>query len=202
MEFKHIRITPACQGCKRLINPLDPKCKVCVNQNNFELRENELGIQKELELFERKNKRRDDILAAFDLDIIRKHVYKDWSTPKGYIPRIKKVIFNDPATIVYWSDGTKTVVKCDERDIYDPEKGLAMAISKKALGNRGNQGTYYDEFKKWLPEEKEVGFDPRTNGMSFGEYMERQYEIFKNVFNGKKIDISMCDDKASEVDGK
>ena len=93
-------------------------------------------------------------------------------------------------------------MKCDERDIYDPEKGLAMAISKKALGNRGNQGTYYDEFKKWLPEEKEVGFDPRTNGMSFGEYMERQYEIFKNVFNGKKIDISMCDDKASEVDGK
>lgn len=25
---------------------------------------------------------------------------------------IKKVIFNDPATIVLWNDGTKTVVKC------------------------------------------------------------------------------------------
>ena len=60
---------------------------------------------------------------------------------------IKDVIFNDPATIVFWMDGTKTVVKCQDEDIYDPEKGLAMAISKKALGNQGN---YYNELKKWL----------------------------------------------------
>jgi hypothetical protein len=64
---------------------------------------------------------------------------------------IKNVIFNDPATIVFWTDGTKTVVKCQDGDIYDPEKGLAMAISKKALGNKGN---YCNELKKWLPEEK------------------------------------------------
>lgn len=67
-------------------------------------------------------------------------------------PSIKKVIFNYPATIVLWSDGSKTVVKCQDGDIYDPEKGLAMAISKKALGNKGN---YCNEFKKWLPEEEE-----------------------------------------------
>lgn len=66
---------------------------------------------------------------------------------------IKKVIFNNPATIVLWADGTKTVVKCGEDDIYDPEKGLAMAISKKALGNQGN---YYNTFKKHLPDEEEV----------------------------------------------
>jgi len=63
---------------------------------------------------------------------------------------IRKVIFNDPATIVFWADGDKTVVKCGENDIFDPEKGLALAISKKFLGNKGN---YYDIFKKWLPEE-------------------------------------------------
>lgn len=62
---------------------------------------------------------------------------------------IEKVIFNDPATIVIWKDGTKTVVKCGNDDIYDQEKGLAMAIAKKALGNEGN---YYEIFKKWLPE--------------------------------------------------
>lgn len=50
-------------------------------------------------------------------------------------PGIKKVIFNNPATIILWNDGTKTVVKCNERDIYDPEKGFAMAISKKVLGS-------------------------------------------------------------------
>lgn len=58
---------------------------------------------------------------------------------------IRDVIFNDPATIVFWADGTKTVVKADKED-FDPEKGLAMAISKKALGNKGN---YFDIFKKW-----------------------------------------------------
>lgn len=62
---------------------------------------------------------------------------------------IKKVIFNSPATIVFWSDGSKTVVKAHNDD-YDPEKGLAMAIAKKALGNEGN---YYNVFKKWLPNE-------------------------------------------------
>lgn len=62
---------------------------------------------------------------------------------------IKNVIHNDPATIVFWADGSKTVVKCQPGDVYDPEKGLAMAISKKALGNQGN---YCNVFKKWVPE--------------------------------------------------
>ena len=50
---------------------------------------------------------------------------------------IKKVKFNPPATIVFWTDNTKTVVKCSGED-YDPEKGLAMCICKKMLGNKGN----------------------------------------------------------------
>lgn len=61
---------------------------------------------------------------------------------------IKKVIFHNPATIVYWADGSKTVVKATN-EAYDPEKGLAMAISKRALGDKGN---YYDVFKKHLKE--------------------------------------------------
>ena len=65
-------------------------------------------------------------------------------------PDIKKVIFNNPATIVYWMDGTKTVIKVGEGEIFDKEKGLAMAISKKFFGNKGN---YYNQFKKWLPKD-------------------------------------------------
>lgn len=64
---------------------------------------------------------------------------------------IKKVKFNPPATIVFWTDNTKTVVKCSGED-YDPEKGLAMCICKKMLGNKGN---YYEVFKKWLPKEED-----------------------------------------------
>lgn len=63
-------------------------------------------------------------------------------------PTIKKVIFSYPATIVLWSDGAKTVVKCGENDNFDPEKGLALAIAKRFMGNKGN---YYNEFKKWIP---------------------------------------------------
>ena len=74
------------------------------------------------------------------------------STIYGDLPAIKNVIFNDPATIIFWTDGTKTVVKAQD-EAYDPEKGMAMAIAKKALGNQGN---YCNVFKKWLPEEVEV----------------------------------------------
>ena len=69
----------------------------------------------------------------------------------NYIPEIKNVIFNDPATIVFWDDGTKTVVKCQPGDSFDPEKGLAMAIVKKAYGNKGS---YCNKLKKWLPKEE------------------------------------------------
>ena len=59
---------------------------------------------------------------------------------------IKDAIFNNPATIVLWEDGTKTVVKAENEE-FDPEKGLAMAIAKKALGNNYD---YYDIFKKYV----------------------------------------------------
>lgn len=62
---------------------------------------------------------------------------------------IKDVIFNPPATIVMWTDGTKTVVKAQNDEPFDAEKGLAMAIAKKALGNQGN---YFETIKKWTKE--------------------------------------------------
>ena len=67
------------------------------------------------------------------------------------IPEIKKVIFNDPATIVYWKDGTKTVVKCQKGDDFDPEKGFAMAFLKKCWGNKGN---FNDKLIKIMKEAK------------------------------------------------
>lgn len=67
------------------------------------------------------------------------------------VPEIEKVIFNEPATIVIWADGTKTIVKAQNGEPYDPEKGLTMAITKKALGNKGK---YFDTIKKWTKEYK------------------------------------------------
>ena len=47
----------------------------------------------------------------------------------------KQVIFNPPATIVYWEDGTKTVVKADN-DVFSEEFGYAMACMRKIYGSR------------------------------------------------------------------
>lgn len=72
------------------------------------------------------------------------------STMIAPAPAIKDVIFNDPATIVFWKDGTKTVVKA-QGEAFDPEKGLAMAFSKKMFGNDHD---YYIQFLRWLKKAK------------------------------------------------
>lgn len=51
------------------------------------------------------------------------------------MPEIEKIIFNDPATIVIWSDGVKTVVKTHDEE-FSPEHGLAMCIAKRYAGSR------------------------------------------------------------------
>lgn len=68
--------------------------------------------------------------------------------------QIKNVIFNNPATIVFWGDGSKTVVKCTD-DAFDPEKGLAMAIAKHFLGTNKSKGNYYNVFEKYVSKEWE-----------------------------------------------
>lgn len=66
---------------------------------------------------------------------------------------IHKVIFNDPATIVLWSDGSKTVVKCGPEDSYDMEKGLAMAIVKKMAGNDNRFHKVFKQYPKMKKKE-------------------------------------------------
>ena len=74
------------------------------------------------------------------------------SDSSARIPRIKKVIFNKPATIVFWADGTKTVVKCGDVDVWDEEKGLAMAICKKLIGLK----EFYKQYNKATKEVEDL----------------------------------------------
>lgn len=102
---------------------------------------------------------------------------------------IEKVIFNDPATIVIWKDGTKTIVKCGEGETFDPEKGLAMAIAKRALGTNQSKGNYYDIFKEWLPEEKNDVKEKYPVAISLAKYaFEHDINpstLRKQAINGK-----------------
>ena len=58
---------------------------------------------------------------------------------------VKKTVFRNPYTIIFWTDGTITKIKCNDADAYDPEKGFAMAFIKYYFGNR-----YYRDMLKIL----------------------------------------------------
>jgi len=60
------------------------------------------------------------------------------------IRTIRKTVYSPPATVVFWSDGTKTVAKCAPHERFDREKGLAIACAKKLLGDG-----YADAFKEF-----------------------------------------------------
>ena len=49
---------------------------------------------------------------------------------------LEKCIINDNVTIMFWSDGTKTVTKTTPGDAFDPEIGIAMGIAKKLFGSK------------------------------------------------------------------
>ena len=65
---------------------------------------------------------------------------------------IKKVIFNDPATIILWQDGTKTVVKVKPGEKFDRWTGFAMACMKKLKGN-----DFHAFFRRWCEEKGDEG---------------------------------------------
>lgn len=109
-------------------------------------------VEETIKLYNRLHSEENDMHYRMTFEEVRNRI-KDPKTA------IEKVIFNDPATIVMWADHTKTVVKCQDGDIFDPEKGLAMAIAKKFFGNKGN---YCDVFTKWLPKEEETTEEEET----------------------------------------
>jgi hypothetical protein len=123
------------------------------------------------------------------VSIISKVVY---SEAKPLIPEIKDVIYNGPATIIYWVDGTKTVVKCCEHETYDAEKGLAMAICEKAFGDKT---IFHQTFKKWVPEPNPeedtlriplLSLEGYTDGPSIGDAFERAGEHIKKIAEALK----------------
>lgn len=59
--------------------------------------------------------------------------------------RPEKVIYNDPATVVIWDDGSKTVVRCHPDDAYDRERGFLLCCAKKLMGNCGS---FNDEMRR------------------------------------------------------
>lgn len=109
-----------------------------------------------------------------DTSNIRYSNYISYSNIVG----IKNVVFNNPATIVFWVDGSKTVVKTQNGEEFDPEKGLAMAIAKKYFGNKG---LYFNQIKKWTESYYEKEFEEPDS--LFNSLDNASYETLVSIQN-------------------
>ena len=94
-----------------------------------------------------------DLIKCSEISLKGESIMKNTNKKPTPSNPIKQVIFNGPATIVYWKDGCKTVVKCQEGAVNDPEKGLAMAFARHYLCDILGMSRYDGIFKKYLPKE-------------------------------------------------
>lgn len=64
---------------------------------------------------------------------------------------IEKVVFNDPATIVIFKNGEKTIVKTMEGEEFNHEVGFLYAMAKHLFDSRGE---FVRFIEKWKEEDK------------------------------------------------
>lgn len=63
---------------------------------------------------------------------------------KVNMPKINRVVFNNPYTIIYWSDDTNTRVKTVNGDKFNKEIGLKTAITRKYITMLGSNTVQKD----------------------------------------------------------
>lgn len=117
------------------------------------------------------------------------------------IPDVEYIIFNPPATIVFWSDGTKTVVKAMEGEKFEKYAGFAMACMKKMFGSTSRAKAIMKEcdedyFKAFIEEqnalarEKNLASAPKKSenkikSISIDELVTAFTDAIKSVVNSK-----------------
>lgn len=89
----------------------------------------------------------DRFAAGWNAAVRYMREHPDPVNPEDVLPDIERVIFNDPATVVYWDDGSKTVVKCQQGDTFSAETGLMAAMLKRFMGN---DNSYNKVINYWL----------------------------------------------------
>lgn len=94
-----------------------------------------------------------DLIKYSEISLKGESIMKNTNNKPTPSNPIKQVIFNGTATIVYWKDGCKTVVKCQEGAVNDPEKGLAMAVACHYFCDILRMSRYDGIFKEYLPKE-------------------------------------------------
>lgn len=89
---------------------------------------------------------------------------------------VERVIYSGPATIVFWKDGTKTVVKCSKDEAFDPAIAILWCFLKKYFGSTSAA-------KEWLASVTEDWYDQQSL-LTVEDFVRQIHE----VFHGKKTD--------------
>ena len=93
-------------------------------------------------------------------------------TKNFYSLNVSKIIFNPPATIVFWEDGTKTVVKCAAEDEFNEYCGFLAALGKKVYENNNQIKKLIDKKAEWYENKKGEKDIPDVSMNSLGEALE------------------------------
>lgn len=93
-------------------------------------------------------------------------------TKNFYSLNVSKIIFNPPATIVFWEDGTKTVVKCAAEDEFSEYYGFLAALGKKVYENNNQIKKLIDKKAEWYENKKDEKDIPGVSMNSWGKVLE------------------------------
>lgn len=83
------------------------------------------------------------------------------------IPEVDRIIYNDPVTIVFWKDGTKTKVRCAKDAVFDKYNGFLAALGIKIYGNNS-------KLQKMI---KALGFDQKEHDKKRKEKKKKEKEV-------------------------
>ena len=89
-------------------------------------------------------------------------------------PTPERIIFNGRTTVVFWSDGSKSMVRCDDVDNYDREMAVAMCLAHKMMGSKA-------KFKKLVAK----GYETMTveeDNIRQAKKMEKKLLQDENIF--------------------
>ena len=102
---------------------------------------------------------------------------------------IDKVIFNPPATIVFWLDGTKTVVKCKEGEEFSDWAGIALNLAKKLYGPN-----FHKIFKRHCSDPEKT-----ANDISASEIDNAVNQAFKGIQEASQQFNSLLNDFINDL---
>lgn len=122
--------------------------------------------------------------------IIKRHAEAINKEAAAKLLKPKRVIYHDPATIIIWNDGSKTIVKCSPDTEYDAYAGFCSAVAKKLYGssNAVRKAAGLPRGEQWQPSD-ECDICENNGAYVFAEY-SKQTDV--DAFYEFEIEMEFC----------